>query len=111
MRIELKRGNDRNLKATVTKDGAAVDVTDWSVRLTVKQNPTDADADAVINKLVDTIPTPTAGIINIPIDAADTEDKAVGLYQFDLQVLDAAGKKHSSETGEFVIVQEITDEV
>lgn len=111
MKITLKRGNDRNLKATVTKDGAAVNVTGWSVRFTVKSKPTDADADAIINKLITSIPSPEAGIINIPINAADTESKAIGLYVFDLLVLDAAGKKHNSDTGEFVLVQEITDEV
>lgn len=111
MKITLKRGNDRNLKATVTKDGSAVDVTGWSVRLTVKNKPTDTDAAAIISKLVTSIPNPTQGIINIPINAADTEDKAIGTYVFDLLFLDAAGKKHSSETGDFVIVQEITDEV
>lgn len=110
MKITLQRGNARNIKATVTKDGSAVDVTGWSVRLTVKNKPTDTDAAAIISKLVTSIPNPTQGIINIPIDAADTEDKAIGTYVFDLLVLDAAGKKHSSETGDFVIVQEITDE-
>lgn len=99
MKITLKRGNDRNIKVTVTKDGNAVDVTGWQVRLTVKKKATDPDASAIISKLVTSIPTPTAGIINIPINAADTENQKPGSYQFDILVLDGTGKKHSSDTG------------
>ena len=111
MKITLKRGNDRNLKVTVTKDGSAVDVTGWQVRLTVKKTAGEPDSAAIINKLITSIPSPTAGIINIPINAADTENQKPGTYQFDILVLDATGKKHSSDTGMFEIVQEVTDEV
>lgn len=112
MKIALKRGNDRNLKVTVTDAaGAAVNITGWSVRFTVKKNVTDTDAQAIINKLVTVHENPTGGITNIVINGADTDTAAVGNYAFDLRVRDGANKEHSSDTGQFAVVQEITDEV
>jgi len=112
MDISLKRGNDRNLKVTVTDSaGAAVDITDWSVRFTVKVWATDSDDDAIINKLVTSHENPTGGITNIPINGADTDSQDVGKYSFDIRVRDALDKENSSETGDFLIIQPVTDEV
>lgn len=112
MTISIKKGNDRNLAATVTNAaGAAVDITGWSVRFTVKKIDTDPDSSAVINKLITAFDTPTAGIMNIPIDGADTDTTDPGHYFFDIRVRDAANKEHSSDTGDFYIVHPVTDEV
>lgn len=111
MKITLKRGNDRNLNVTVTKDGSAVNITGWSIRFTVKKNATDTDAQAIINKLITSHTDATNGVTQIPINASDTETRDVGNYYFDVMVKDASDKVHSSNTGTFAIVQEITDEV
>lgn len=111
MKISLKRGNDRNLNVTITKDGSAVDITGWNIRFTVKKTADLADSAAIINTLVTVHENPTGGITNIPINASDTVSEDVGNYVFDLKVEDDQGKLHSSETGAFEIVQEVTDEV
>jgi len=112
MRIKLKRGNDRNLKVNVTDAaGAAVDITGWNVRFTVKKLASQTDAEAIINKLVTVHENAAGGITNIPINGVDTDTQPVGNYMFDLRVRDQANKEHSSDTGAFVLVQEITDEV
>lgn len=111
MDITLKRNTDRNFKLTVTKDGAPVDVTGWAVRFTVKAKADDTDAQALVNKIISTIPTPAAGIINLTIDAEDTIDKPVGVYPCDFKIKNGDGKLYSTITGYFRLVQEITDEV
>lgn len=112
MNISLKRGNDRNLRVTVTNAaGQPVDITGWSVRFTVKKVQTMSDADAIINKLITSHENPTGGITNIPINGSDTDNQPIDLFYLDIRVRDALGKEHSSDTGTFQIIQPITDEV
>lgn len=106
--IKLKRNNDRNLSISVTKDDAAVNITGWSFRLTVKREQNDSDADAIINVL-GSIVSAAGGTATIPITAADTATETVGPYYYDILALDGAGKRQSSQTGIFDLVQEITD--
>lgn len=111
MKIAIKRGNDRNLKVTVTREGAAVDITGWQVRFTVKKTASLADSAAIINTLVTSHENAAGGITNIPINATDTVTEDVGNYVFDIKVKDASNKLHSSSSGVFELVQEVTDEV
>lgn len=106
--ITIKRNNDRNLQITVVKDGAAVDITGWAFHFAVKRNQNDADTDAIID--VDgTITDADEGEATIAITAADTASEEVGPYYYDLLAVDDAGKRQSSQTGIFDLVQEITD--
>ena len=111
MKISIKRDNDRNLKVTVTKNGVAVDITGWSVRFTVKKTANLTDAQAIINVLVTSHENPTGGITNIPINASDTTTEEVGRYVYDIKVRDASNKLHSSDSGIFELVQEVTDTI
>ncbi len=106
--ITVKRNNDRGLPLEVKKDGAAVNITGWAIHLAVKKNQNDADSDAIID--VDAVITnPTAGEASITIDASDTATEEVGPYYYDILAVDDQGKRQSSRTGIFDLVQEITD--
>lgn len=111
MNLSIKRNNDRSLKVVVTNksDGSVHDITDWSIYFTVKQNSFDSDDKAIIRKVVTTHTNPTGGISHIVIDADDTKTKKVGMYSYDLLILDENGKRHSTDTGIFEIKQEISD--
>lgn len=106
--IEIKRNNDRNYLTTVKKDNVAVDITGWSIRMTVKKNQNDSDDDAIIDSLA-TITDADEGEATIAILASDTADKEVGPYYYDVLAVDDQGKRQSSRTGIFDLQQEITD--
>lgn len=109
MNIRVKRDNDRGLKITISKDGAAKNITGWTIFFSVKKRKNDTDDQAIIFKEVTSHTNPTAGETYITIDAADTKTEKVGIYPFDIKAVDDQGKKQSSETGTFEIVQEVTD--
>lgn len=106
--ITIKRNNDRNLQVSVVKDGVAVDITDWVIRFAVKVNQNDSDADAIINEVA-TITDAVGGEATIAIAAADTANVATGPYFYDILAVDDQGKRQSSQTGTFNLLQEITD--
>lgn len=109
MNIRIKRDNDRALNITVKKAGVVQNITGWIVYFAVKRRVNDTDENAIIFKEVTSHTDPTNGETTISIDAADTADKKVGIYYFDVKVVDSQGKKQSSGTGSFEIVQEIAD--
>lgn len=106
--ITVKRNNDRGLPITVKKDGVAKDISGWTIKLSVKENQNDPDSEAIINATA-TIDDGPGGLASFEIAAADTADKAVGPYYYDILALDSEGKRQSSKTGAFELVQEITD--
>lgn len=106
--ITLKRNNDRNFPIVVTKDDSPVNITDWEIKMAVKANQDDPDADAIID--VDgVVANASAGEAMITISASDTALQAIGEYYYDILLLDDQGKRQSSKTGIFKLVQEITD--
>lgn len=107
--ISIKRNNDSALSLTVKKDGTAENITGWTIKFSVKENRNDIDADAIIFKTVTSHTNPTSGLSAIPIDADDTKDKEIGDYYYDILFIDDLGKRQSTATGTFRIVQEITD--
>ncbi len=109
MKICLKRANDRDLLITVTQDGEPQDITGWIIYFSVKKRASMTDAEAIIFKTVTVHTNPTEGLSQINIDAVDTIDKAVGDYRFDLLFVDNTGERQSSETGLFILEQEVTD--
>lgn len=106
--LTVKRNNDRGLPITVKKDGTAQNITGWSFRFTVKENQNDPDTDAIIDEMA-TITNASGGLASVTIMAADTKDREVGPYYYDLLAIDNQGKRQSSKTGIFDLVQEITD--
>lgn len=107
--ITIKRNNDRNLSLTVKKDGVPQDITDWIVYFSVKKFGHLPDDQAIIYKEVTAHTNPTAGETTISILAADTASDAVDNYSYDILIVDDQGKRQSSQTGTFVLEQEITD--
>lgn len=109
MNIAIKRGTDKSFKITVKKNGVATDITGWTIYFSVKKQVNDTDANAIIRKVISSHQDAANGITNITIDAEDTREKEVGYFSFDIRVVDDTGRKQSSDTGTFEIIQEITD--
>jgi hypothetical protein len=89
----LAGSDDRRLRVTVTKDGAAVDLTDTVSTFMVKRRRSDADDDALIS-VTATVADPqtgaTKGVAYIPLTEADTADLD-GRYLWELSAVDAVG--------------------
>jgi hypothetical protein len=69
----------------VDEDEIAVDITGATVIFLVKENPTDKDSEAVINKEITDLTDPTNGNTLLTIEKEDCED-LVGNYIYELRV-------------------------
>lgn len=67
------------------EDDLIVDITDATVTFIVKENPTDKDSDAVINKIVTNLTYPTNGNTLIEIEKIECED-LIGNYVYELRI-------------------------
>ena len=90
--LTVYRGDDKTINLTF-KDGSAVaiDITDWTVFFTVKEDRAVPDAQADLQKVVTVHTDPDAGLSAITLDATDTDDLS-GNYFYDIQVRTDEGK-------------------
>ena len=109
MQIKLKRNNDRALNITVKRENEAVDITGWTIKLTVKPTQNATDGAAIISKTVSSHTDAANGLTTISIDATDTAAVTPGNYYYDILIVDDASKRQNSSTGLFIIEQEVTD--
>lgn len=106
--IEIIRGDDVELEFTFTDiDGNAVDLTESTVFFTVKKYAKDEDDDALIVKDFDFVGTGTSGILTLWLEAEET-DIDVGVYSYDVQILDKEGYVFSSQAGKLKVNRDIT---
>jgi hypothetical protein len=72
------------------EDGNAIDITGWVFYVTVKEDYTDADADAVLSQDVSTHDAPTKGETGFTFDNDETEGLE-GRYVFEVKYEDTSG--------------------
>ena len=104
------RGDTRVINlACLKSDGTALDLTGATVRFTLSatQAPTD-DLSAILQKSVFTHTSPAAGLTQITINPADTQNLTPGSYFYDVQVKDASGNITSIKQDTFIINPDIT---
>lgn len=103
------RGDSYNYQLTFKSGGVAVDVSDYKIMFTVKENYTDSDEDAKIVKDL-SVDDGTTGIVNLELEPDDTKIP-VAKYYYDLQVVPPNGKVHTIMKGEFKVDWESSDRV
>jgi hypothetical protein len=109
--LTIIRNDDVVLTATFTDaDGNAIDLTGSKVYFTVKENESDADADALITKEVTSHSDPTAGETQISLNPTDTNVDP-GTYFYDLQVKNSLGTIQSTSSDKITIRQDISSRV
>lgn len=105
--IEIFAGRDYTAQFTLTTStpspSTPYDLTDASIWLTVKDDTSDADADALITKRNDlaggadaqikVVSPATDGVLEVYFVPADTNGWSEGTYWFDLVVENSAGKR------------------
>jgi hypothetical protein len=105
----FNRGDDFDLNVTFKDSaGAAIDITGCTVFFTMKSDPEDADADAVVEKTVTIHTDPAHGITLVSLDHSDT-DLLKGRYYYDLQLVDdVTHVVHSTRAGVCEVYEDIT---
>lgn len=103
--IEIIENNDTDLEITVTKDGAAYDLTGMTAEFYAKTSKEDADAAAVMtytsaNGRAVVVPG-TGGRIDI---AFRSEDVVAGKYPYHLDVIESGGDRHTVAYGNLKVI-------
>ena len=84
--ITMYRGDTKPITISVTdSEGTAFDLTDYTMRLTVKTNVRDLDADAKIGPLTATVASPANGVGIVQITEVHSNIPE-GTYIFDVQI-------------------------
>lgn len=106
--IVVYRGDDWQTGITFTdSNGALVDITGWTVFLTVKKNKDDTDAQAIITRTIFVPVTPPGSRIDITIPNTETTLLA-GMYFFDYQYKKADGTIQTITSGTVTFEKDIT---
>lgn len=110
--ITILRGDDQVVRFTVTTStGAAQDVTGWSFKFTVKSSLDDAIGSALFQKTTGgggiALTTPTSGIVDVTISAADTAAMGGG-YFYDLQGTDTGGLIKTVRLARFIVAKNVS---
>ena len=112
----LHAGDDYDMQFTaenLTPAGTAIDLTGAKVWFTIKSDPLDDDASALlaVNTADDptkiTIDTPLSGIFTMRFKAADTAGLE-GLFPYDIQIKLASGKLFTMARGQIEFLANLT---
>lgn len=96
------QGDDEHFTLTFTKgDGTPLDLTGATLELFVVKSRTDTTT-PIITKTIDDIPEPTAGIVNLHVTAAET-DQPIATYYHKIKLTDAANSRKTIMKGEFKV--------
>ena len=108
----IYRGDDAYLDGTITKNGAAQDITGCTLWWTLKKSKTDPDSAAILQKTNGsgiTIVSAAGGTFTVRINSTDLSSiDSERLYYWDVQIKDAANIIQTVMTGTVVIALDIT---
>lgn len=108
LNITAVRGDTFRRKILITDaNKAAVDITGWTIFFTLKNNPKDSDAIAVIKKDITAHTDPTGGESLIELTATET-DGLSGNYFYDIQIKKADSDIRTVCGGSFTMKVDIT---
>lgn len=108
--LEVYAGEDRSYTLTFTDDNdAAINITGYTIWFTVKENPADTDANALIQKEITSHTTPASGITTITLTDDDT-DVTLGNHYYDIQMMDTSALITTVLVGRFKVNRRITQD-
>lgn len=106
--LSVYRG-DTHVLTCIFEDtaGAKIDITGWTLYLTVKYSPDDLDAAAVLSKKVTSHTFPLQGRTKITMTAAETKS-LFGDYYYDIQYKKVDGTIQTALSGKILFTKDIT---
>ena len=109
--IPTTKGDTTSIVFTITdSSGVAVNITGYTAYFTIKKDPNDPDARAIITKSWTSHTTPASGITTLSLTSADT-NKANGTYFWDLKLKDGSSNITTAGQGSFIINPHQTNSV
>lgn len=91
--------------------GVAYNIKNWVVKMTLKQNASLPDSEAVVSKTVSTFSDTTSGttgVAEITLLPADTVNVEPGEYDFDIAVTTADSKHYTVMRGKYNLEYDVT---
>lgn len=109
----IKQGNTHNIYLEfVNEDDVAIDITDFVIFFTVKNNATESDIEAAIKKDITEHESAAGGISKIVIEPTDTDIESgtdlLGNYIYDVKIKDADENIFTVVEGTITIAKGIT---
>jgi hypothetical protein len=106
----MYRGDDKYIQLTFTLNGAVLDITGATIFLTIKEEITDPDVDAIFADewVAPVDPESTAGRIEIHIPSADSTNFEVRTYVYDIQYKSTTGDISTVAYGNFTVLADVT---
>jgi len=106
--ITRKRGDTYSEVVTVTDSaGAAINITDYTFKLTVDPEKAPATAANNLFSITGTILNAAAGTVEFAPSALQA-DQTPGTYWFDIQLVDGAGRIRTIALDKYVVTQDIS---
>lgn len=102
-----ERGDSWSKSLTFSDANGAVDITGWTIFFTLKESPSDDDANALITKDVTSHTDPTNGTTAIELDPTDLDIES-GRYHYDMQYKDSGGNVETFLKGQFTVLTDVT---
>ena len=104
--ISIYRGDTPTFTVTVLDNGSAMDLTGYTMTMTVKENEEDSDLEAKFQKTA-TISTPASGIGLITLTYEDS-DLIPNIYSYDVQLNNGTSNIFTCIKSTFTVKQDIT---
>lgn len=104
---EIARGDAKNFKVRIKRNGAAMDLSGFTAIMTAKLNINDADTATTTIQVYGDIASPETGEIVFPMSSAQTE-KEPNRYDGDVRLFDAAGRPWTPYKIKFEIIPDYT---
>ena len=109
--LEALRGDTKVFNLTFkTAAGVAIDITGWSIWMTIKTAATDLDASAALQVKVTSHTSPTTGLSKITLTATQTNTLS-GAYFYDIQIKKVDGTVETVLLGKINFSDDITRSV
>lgn len=105
--LEIFKKTTKVYELRFRKDGIALDITDWKVYFTLKENMGDSDDDAKIKKDITTHQDAPNGITIIDLSATDTDLTSMSYY-YDIKYKDDEGNAGILFRGRITIIEPVT---
>ncbi len=103
-----EQGTDEPITLTIKdSDGNAQDITGWTIRLTLKDYPSDTDANAVLQEDA-VITNASGGLAQFNLSDSDT-DSLEGTYYYDIRYKDSGGDIKVIYSGKFMFHKRVTN--
>lgn len=108
----LVRGDDWTIKLVLKSGGSALDITDYTYKMTLKGNIDDADpGDLQLTATASVADSPTEasqGILYIVATDTQTDSLEAKTYNYDVQQKDSSGKIQTLLIGKVKVVKDVT---